>query len=115
MKSWHVKTLLDAYSSSLLVLDSLHLHVSVAHPSASSSGSGSGFSLALAYMNSTFPFTLSFWFIAFAVLSFIIISFIDTLPSKLQKSQYFLQKQLKYELVYFPVSPRVLIGKYETH
>ena len=113
MKSWHVKTLLDAYSSSLLVLDSLHLHVSVAHPSALSSGSG--FSLALAYMNSTFPFTLSFWFITFAVLSFIIISFIDTLPSKLQKSQYFLQKQLKYELVYFPVSPHVLIGKYEMH
>lgn len=56
MKSWHVKTLLDAYSSSLHVLDSLHLHVSVAHASASSSGSG--FSLALAYMNSTFPFTL---------------------------------------------------------
>lgn len=56
MKSWHVKTLWDAYSSSLHVLDSLHLHVSVAHASASSSGSG--FSLALAYMNSTFPFTL---------------------------------------------------------
>ena len=37
---------------------------------------------------------------------------VDTLPSKLQKSQYSSQKQLKYELVYFLVASRGMIGKY---
>ena len=79
MKYWHVKTLLDAYSSSLLVLDSLHLHVSVAHPSASSSGSG--FSLALAYMNSTLPFTLFVLLVHFVCFALLYYHFIHWLNS----------------------------------
>ena len=39
---------------------------------------------------------------------------VDTLPSKLQKSQYSSQKQLKYELVYFLVASHGMIGKYRT-